>query len=421
MSHLPVFDVVIVGAGPAGSTTALSLRQLAPDLRVCLLDAQRFPRDKSCGDGLGPGVFQVLGELGLNGLVDDYPLVTNLVVSSSEGRRLSGRLPQIGAAAPSGRVVPRTVFDDRLRSAAISRGVTAITARLTAAAFDSGSSLWELRCARSSDEGRAAAEDNGAGMAFRTRVLVGADGARSTVRRLLGVPYNTPDHTAIAIRCYAERRDRLETAPGLELHFIKTLLPGYGWVFPIDGRSANLGVGVDVPVYRKRRRRIEDLLEDFLQKWRGEAPEAKPAEVAHRKTYILPYGSQLPALAHGTAALVGDAASMVNPLTGEGIYYGMVGARMLAAHLAEGVRQNTRVGAALARYEAEFRERFERHYRANARVKRVVASPTFTNIVVRACLRDRRILAHMIDLVMGEGGRLGPGDALRILATGWRA
>lgn len=404
---MPLQDVAIIGTGPAGSTVAIALKQSVPGLRVCLVDAQQFPRDKACGDGLGPGVHGILSDLGLPRLVEDHPLVNDLIISGLKRDRITGTLPALHSGVPRGRVVPRKIFDHRLRLAAIDRGAASIeNARLTGAAFDIASHCWNLTF------------NSDATLTLRSRVLIGADGARSAVRRLLGIPFNSPDHTDIAIRSYVDYRLQDSQRRALEFHYTRALLPGYAWVFPAQGDRANVGVGLTALDYQARPRHLKRLLQDFFQEWSSEVghdPAQGPTEI---KAFILPHGSQLPPLAIGTAALVGDAASMINPLTGEGIHYAMSGAQILAHHIAEGIREDLPFEVSLRRYEQAFRAQFQRHYATAFRLKRVIAVPALSNMLVRACFREPRILVDIIEMIMAEGRRFSPVDAARILATG---
>ncbi|MDP9406346.1 MAG: FAD-dependent monooxygenase, partial [Actinomycetota bacterium] len=110
------YDVVVVGAGPAGSAAALRALQVQPEARVLLLDRSDFPRDKTCGDGVAPHGLDVLARLGVRGAVDGYPPVPRLRLRAPTGQVMAG------AMARPGHVVPRSVFDARLVAAARERG-----------------------------------------------------------------------------------------------------------------------------------------------------------------------------------------------------------------------------------------------------------------------------------------------------------
>ena len=158
------WDLVVVGAGPAGATTALAALHADPTLRVLLLDRSDFPRDKSCGDGIAPHCFERLASIGVTGVEQGWTPLTHLELARGEQ----------SVARPMARpvyVIPREVFDARLVERAVDRGATFRRERVT--------SVEQLPDAA---------------------VVVGADGAHSVLRRHLGLPYG---RRAIAIRGYA--------------------------------------------------------------------------------------------------------------------------------------------------------------------------------------------------------------------------
>lgn len=401
-----IFDVAIVGAGPAGATCAVALARGGVH-SVALIDRDGFPRDKVCGDGLGPGAVRVARDLGLDDLFAGYVPVEELSVSGPAGRGVAGPLPPVGGKVPEGYVIPRLEFDNRLFAAARARGVDTLErTTLESAAYDEARAVWSLGLAQ-----------GGATRALRCRVLVGADGARSKVRQLLNVPYNAPAHTGAAARIYAAPPHAARAA--MQLDFVRELLPAYGWFFPISAQRANAGIAIDIPRFKALGLRLGDLLARYLNG--GARQGALPLASESYGAYLLPYGSQLPKLVHGRAALIGDAGSMINPLTGEGIFYGMYAGKILGEQLADAFAAHSPdIEDALSRYEAAFRARFARHFRLNGWMKRQTADPFTCNLVIRACERNRRTLAELIDLMVGDGRRLPASLLFRIVLAGLR-
>ena len=397
------FDVAVVGAGPAGSATALALQQ-AGISQVALIDREKFPRDKTCGDGLGPGVIKVLDDLNLGDLLDGYTPIQSLAVSSPDGTRVSGPLPAISGRRPIGFVIPRQKFDALLMSTAVRLGASDFTGWiLTTASYDAEIAKWRLTLTETL---------TGKTEVVRCRVLVGADGARSKVRRLLGERPNDDRYTGIGARIYVTSENQIGSA--LRLDFVRSLLPAYGWVFPSGHHAANIGVGIDLAVYRRRRRHLNALVDEYgAEVNRQFTTRVDPSTYA---AFILPYGTQMPKLGHPTtgAALVGDAGSMINPLTGEGIFYGMFGGHLLGGEIAAALHGASAIGAALDRYERSFRESFFDHFLLNWRMKEKVSSERWCNIVIRACRRDRAILADLIDMMMGDKRYMSNRTMLRI-------
>src|SRR4051794_28953296 len=124
------YDVVIVGAGPAGSAAGLGALRRDPTARVALLDAQSFPRDKSCGDGIAPHCFEELRALGVSGVGRGYPPVDRLRFRTPSGRDVLALPPR------ASRVIPRTVFDARLVDAAVAAGATLLRGRVRGLTVD---------------------------------------------------------------------------------------------------------------------------------------------------------------------------------------------------------------------------------------------------------------------------------------------
>ena len=172
-----VWDLVVVGGGPAGSTAAVAALARRPDARVLLLDRDDFPRDKACGDGIAPHAVDVLAGLGVHGLTDGYAPVRRLELGRPAGPAVAGDM-----ARPA-HVVPRAVLDERIVRAAVERGA-------------------ELRRHRVRTVERHG-EDVVLDGSIRARVVVAADGAGSVLRRAVGRSAHARRRTAVAIRGYA--------------------------------------------------------------------------------------------------------------------------------------------------------------------------------------------------------------------------
>ncbi|NUO98415.1 MAG: NAD(P)/FAD-dependent oxidoreductase, partial [Nonomuraea sp.] len=216
-----VWDIAVVGAGPAGAAAALRAAQLRPGLRVLLLDRAAFPRDKPCGDGIAAHGRDELALLGLPSIIDDYRPTPRLTVVSPGGLRVSAE-----AARPN-HVVPRRVFDARLVDAARDRGVEVRRHRVRELVADGSQVVIDGR--------------------VRARTVVAADGAGSVVRRLIGLPGAAERHTAIAVRGYA---DVPESDDVQLIAMQRAGWPAYAWSFPIGDGTANVGFGMLLPRLR---------------------------------------------------------------------------------------------------------------------------------------------------------------------------
>ena len=285
------WDLVVVGAGPAGAATALGALRTDPTLKVALLDRADFPRDKSCGDGVAPHVIDLLRDAGVTGVVDDLVPVQRLRVSSN-GVAVD-RLMRRPAW-----VVPRELLDHRLVQAAQAAGAELVRHRV-----------------RGLDGLTVDGRHTGS-------VLVGADGAHSVVRKALGLP---PGPMAVAIRGYAPTPQGRGGAQIIA--FGRGRQPAYAWSFDRGDGLANVGYGELLTDEGPRPTRAH-LLEQLDALLPG-ATDGATRWVGHQ----LPLSTARTPTQRGPVLLVGDAAGLVNPMTGEGIYYA-VATGLAAGHAA---------------------------------------------------------------------------------------
>ncbi len=218
------FDVLVVGAGPAGSTAALVLARAGA--RVGLVDKAHFPRDKACGDLVGPRGLQVLADLG----VPEPPGldVGDMVVIGPTDRRVV--LPCFDGATYPGRAraVTRCVFDDALRTAALDAGAEPVEGRADVP-------LW-------SDAGLDGFVVDGGG-ALHADFVIGADGATSHVAQVASLVEESRVLWGFAVRCYVDQHVDLPAIVLWEQERWRAV-PGYGWIFPGPDGGANLGIGI---------------------------------------------------------------------------------------------------------------------------------------------------------------------------------
>ena len=311
-------DVLVVGAGPAGSAAATWAARHGLD--VVLADAATFPRDKACGDGLTPRAMAELDRLGLGMWTRSH--VTN------RGLRAHGfgqvlELPWPGGSLPDhGSAVPRTELDDHLRTAAITAGATPLD---RAQAVD---------VVRHGDAVEAVVfRIDGRRHTVRCRRLVVADGVRSPLGRLLGRSWHRETVYGVAARSYLQTgHDDDWISSHLELRGEQgELLSGYGWIFPLGGGRVNLGVGSLATARRPAKIALKPLM-DFYARQRRDAFELGH-ELTAPSSALLPMGGAVSGVSGRNWALIGDAAACVNPLNGEGIDHGLETGRLVAEQL----------------------------------------------------------------------------------------
>jgi len=353
------YDVAVVGAGPAGSASALRMLQLRPDARVLLLDAAAFPRDKTCGDGIAAQVLELLQALGVPNLARLGPAVPRLQLRSPGGRLVSR------ICARPNRVIPRAVFDAELVSAAVARGAE----------------LRRHRVRRIDVRADEVVLDG----SIRARVVIGADGANSTVRRLLGAPETPSAATAVAIRGYAPTTLRPDA---LVIEFARGRYPAYAWSFPLPGGGSNVGYGVFDRRGAGSRHELLDAMRKLL-------PGHEPAPETVRGHH-LPLSTGPRHHPDGRVLLAGDAAAMINPLTGEGIF------DAVASGVLAGRAALLGADAGVAHRRAMTRS-FAVHHQHGAILARFVSNARFLDAAVTAAARHQSVFDAAVDLGLGRG------------------
>ena len=334
------FDVLVIGAGPAGSVAALVLAR--GGARVALVDKARFPRDKACGDLVGPRGVQLLSDLAI-----EVPLaetVGDMIVVGPTGRRV--RLPCYpGTTYPGyGLASPRASLDATLQEAAVSAGAEPFVGRAAEPLFRDTSldgfvlSGGERLCAD---------------------VVIGADGASSRVAEVAGLVDSTRVLWGFALRAYVD--DPVQV-PHIVLWEPAAWrgFPGYGWLFPGVGGRANVGLGLGVLSDRRAGARAAQHFDSFLEHlWRLGVLDARltPSSVRNRLGGWLKLGMVGTTPARGRVLLVGDAAGLVNPLQGEGISQAMRSGRaaaeaVLAGPEAAATRYRAYLASAFAPYQS---------------------------------------------------------------------
>lgn len=312
-----VADVVIVGAGPSGSAAAAWAARAGRD--VLVVDRATFPRDKPCGDGLTPRAVEQLELLGLGDWLDSH--------IRHRGLRMSGfggdvQVDWPGPSFPStGSAAPRTELDDRIRKVAEESGARMLLgAKAVGAHHDSSGRVRSVVLAD--------------GTEVRCRALIVADGARSTLGRVLGRQWHQETVYGVAARGYlaSPRADEPWLTSHLELRSPDgAVLPGYGWIFPLGNGEVNIGVGALATVKRPADVALRPLMSYYADlrrdEWGFEGPVRAPASA------LLPMGGAVSGIAGPNWMLIGDAAACVNPLNGEGIDYGMETGQLAAEML----------------------------------------------------------------------------------------
>ena len=335
-------DVIVVGAGPAGSATAHHLARAGHD--VLLLEKTSFPREKVCGDGLTPRAVRSLVSMGIDTSEQAGWLHNKGLRIIGGGMRLEIPWPDLASFPSYGLVRPRSDFDDLLARQAVKSGaVLRENTAVTGPVLDKAGRI----------TGVTTKGENGA-VTYSAPLVVAADGNSSRLSLAMGLEKRDDRPMGVAVRTYyrSPRHDDDWLESWLELwdrgdDGRERLLPGYGWIFGVGDGTSNVGLGILNTSTAWGKVDYKDL----LKRWLDQTPEEWGFRDENRTQPVrgaaLPMGfNRQPHYANGML-LVGDSGGMVNPFNGEGIAYAMESGE-IAAQV---------IGQALARPTADARER----------------------------------------------------------------
>jgi geranylgeranyl reductase family protein len=369
------FDVIIVGAGPAGSTLAAFLGRRG--VSTLLLDKDTFPRDKVCGEYMSPEATATLDRAGVLEKVEAAPhrKLYGILVHSYDGTRSRGTYRTIAGHAPYrpyGLAIRREIFDDVLfRHATSFPSVTAIQGFRVDDLLRDGEQVVGVR---------------GPQGEFRARVVVGADGVRSVVARCLGLSELAQDHQKFAMAGYWRGMAHEDYG---ELHMG---VPGYFALAPVDDDLVNVNFVVDRRAAQAAKGDVEGFYRRHLEANPRLAARLKGATLAGKVRATGPMARRCTGTVAPGALLVGDAAEFVDPFTGEGLFIAMRSAELAAPAIADGD---------LARFHAARTDEFAEKYRMCWRIQKHLYTPWLANYVVRRLAADPR-LADTLAAVTGD-------------------
>ncbi len=340
-----IYDVIVAGGGPAGSTLAWKLA--SQGAKVLVFERTRFPREKVCGDFVEPRGLRILGQMGaLAALESTSPLpITHSSTWVDDRCEYSSKIPFYGmhrTLLPHGYIVPRHFLDTLLLETAAQHGAEVhYESYVTSFAWNGTSGR---------DGVTVEVQRKGDSQSWRARAIVGADGTNSVVARTAGLLVNDPRHIALSQRAYVTGYSG--SLGEAAFFFNRELFPGYGWMFPMSGGFANIGVGILKETCQREGIVVPELFRQFFEKLKASHPACrqmklyKPAIGGIVKTY----GASGPNF-FDRGLLIGDAGCFVDPMTGEGITPAMESALLAARVLTDALDEGDLGASALSIYE----------------------------------------------------------------------
>ena len=386
------YDVIIVGGGPAGATAALYAKRRG--LKTLLLDKQRFPRDKVCGDALSGRSVAVLRDLGLLEKVRELPgaLVQTVTFGSPNHTVVNIDLKSSGLEhVPMGFVIRREVFDNFLFQEAREVADTCIEEfSVRELVVETG----EVRGVRGNRAG------NGEMIEFRSRIVLGADGFNSIVARKMGLYNHDPRHWVVALRCYY--RNVSDLTDHIELHYLDEVIPGYFWIFPLENGYANVGVGMLHEYIRRRKVNLKIALENAIRDPVFEDRFKESEAVGEPVGWNLPVGSKHREIFGSGFMLLGDAAGLIDPFTGEGIGNAMYSARLAVETSEEAYAADDFSGEFLSRYDERLWGAIGAELKLSHKLQQLGRIRFLLNFVIRKAARNEEVRNTIGAMIVNE-------------------
>ena len=397
----PRYDALVVGAGPAGAAAAFWLAQQGHD--VLIVDKKRFPREKTCGDGLTPRAVFQLHEMGLADQLSGFQRYEGLR-SMAHGITLELRWPEHPDFPDYGYVVRRRDLDEMVADRAVKAGATLWPASEAVSPLVEGGLVTGATILR---------RETGVTETVRARCVVVADGANSRFGRALGTSRDRSYPMGMAIRGYFT--SPFHDEPWIESHLDLrdregNQMPGYGWIFPVGDGTVNVGAGLLDTFTGFKSINTTKLMDAFVAtapaRW-GISPATACGPPVGGK---LPTGGSVTPKAGPTWIVAGDAAGSINPFNGEGISYAYETGRMVADAVHQALEGD---GLALQRYPDQLEEIYGAYFKVARTFVKVIGNPAIMREVTRIGMHSRPLMEWVLRIMANllRPDEIGPAEA----------
>jgi menaquinone-9 beta-reductase len=397
------FDVVVVGGGPAGASAAYWLAEAGH--HVVVVEKKRFPREKTCGDGLTPRAVRQLNEMGLADRLEEYHRFVGLR-SIAHGLTLELEWPAHPDYPAYGYVVTRRNLDEMVADQAVKAGATLWPATEAVEPLVENGLVVGAVVKR---------KETGTTEPVRGRYLLVADGANSRFGRALGTARSRRYPLGMAIRGYY--RSPRHDEPWIESHLDLRdrrgdALPGYGWIFPVGDGTVNVGVGL-LSTFKGWKSVNTSHLMDAFAAMAPSTWDIRPETAVGPPTGgRLPMGGSVHPSAGPTWLVAGDASGAINPFNGEGIAYAYETGRLAAGTLDEALR--TGDGLALGRYPEQLEEIYGLYFRVARLFVRAIGNPAVMSELTRIGMHSKTLMEWVLRIMSNllRPDELGPAEAV---------
>ncbi|MBR9918140.1 NAD(P)/FAD-dependent oxidoreductase [bacterium] len=366
-------QVCIIGAGPAGCAASAFLSQRK--IPHVLVDKAQFPRDKICGDALSGKVTSILRDLGIDYLpflgteVKPFYPSWGVLFSAPDGGEVAVPFKHEPAQdAPSpGFISKRLDFDNFL--------VENLNPEFCQ--FIQNEAVKDVSVNQDS------AICNTENYTIQAEILLGADGTRNILgKQYLGFSLER-DHYCSGLRQYWSGVKDLSKEGYIELHFVDGALPGYFWIFPLPNGEANVGIGMLSSYISKHKVDLKKLMQEVIESDKFKARFESAQALEKPKGWGLPLGSKQRALSADRMMVLGDAASLIDPFTGEGIGNAMMSGKIAAAVIDNAIQSRNFNASSLLEYDKKIYAKLGGELRLSRILQKLIRYPWLFNWMIR--------------------------------------
>jgi geranylgeranyl reductase family protein len=384
-------QIVILGAGPGGAATALYLAKQG--IKSILVDKAKFPRDKICGDALSGKVLDRLKEINpdLISAFEKLPVQVpcygvEFVAPNLQSIKLPFKKDFKENKTTPGFVAKRIDFDNFLITEIKKQTLITLIEETDISNFELINNKWNLK---SKDGNFNCTAD----------LIIAANGAHSQFSKKIGKIEVEHKHYCAGLRAYYKGIEGLSEYNFIELHFLKEFLPGYFWIFPLPDGTANVGVGMRSDHVSSRKINLKNEMLSIIQTNPILKERFKNAELIDEiKGYGLPLGSKKRKISGERFMLVGDAASLIDPFTGEGVGNAMLSGKLAAEQAAKCISKNNFSGDEMKNYDKQINQLLGDELQLSYRLQKLVNNQWLFNWIVRKANNSKLLQDTLINM-----------------------
>ena len=385
-------NICIIGSGPAGIAAGIRLSQL--NVPFTIVEKEEFPRDKICGDGISGKSLMILRKLG-EGLVESMTRLEKATPSwgvrfyAPNHKSFTISFKDEDVDLPPGYVVPRSEFDSMLFSRLENSPYALIKQRTTVSQVTKVENGFEVFNATGE-------------LITNSRLLLISTGFDKQLIQSVYPESPTSVNDTLGLRVYYQGIHDLSEDNSIEFHFLKEILPGYLWIFPSGNGMANVGIGLAKSLVSRKKISLINLLQELIAKYPYLRRRFKDAKVVGKPAaQIVPFFSKKIPISGDNYLLLGDAARLVDPYTGEGIANALFSGLVAAEVAADALGSENYSRKKLQEYDQRIYSALEKELMLGLRLQEIGKSTALVNLVIGRASRSKKIRQALKDIVYG--------------------